>query len=72
MISYLKPRLLPKSEVPKLLRGCGRAPSNADLKELLEPFGAWDLEPDPKTYGASSQNLKDDPKNKAQQGTTAL
>lgn len=30
------PLLLPKSEVPKLLRGCGRAPSNADLKELLE------------------------------------
>eukprot|EP00434_Breviolum_minutum_P001328 symbB.v1.2.001169.t1/scaffold60.1/size581591/9 len=33
------PMLLPKSEIPKLLRGCGRAPTNADLQELLESVG---------------------------------
>jgi hypothetical protein len=29
------PLVVPKVEVPKLLRGCGRAPTAADLKELM-------------------------------------
>mmetsp|Transcript_65073 Transcript_65073/g.79630 ORF Transcript_65073/g.79630 Transcript_65073/m.79630 type:complete len:172 (-) Transcript_65073:79-594(-) len=29
------PLIVPKAEVPKLLRGCGRTPSMADLKELM-------------------------------------
>lgn len=29
------PLIVPKSEVPKLLRGCGRTPTAADLKELM-------------------------------------
>ena len=46
--------VVPKSEVPKLLRGCGRAPTKEDLEPLLEqvpedvgdfscfkPFVAW-------------------------------
>ena len=61
-------RLLPKSEAPKLLRGCGRAPTNADLKELLESVSylsfllgsvgkqQWKMGGIPKTY--RSENLK--------------
>ena len=29
------PLIVPKAEVPKLLRGCGRTPTSADVKELL-------------------------------------
>eukprot|EP00438_Fugacium_kawagutii_P024064 Skav212927 [mRNA] locus=scaffold374:308615:309266:- [translate_table: standard] len=29
------PLIVPKPEVPKLLRGCGRTPTAADLKELM-------------------------------------
>ena len=29
------PLIVPKAEVPKLLRGCGRTPTAGDLKELM-------------------------------------
>lgn len=41
------PLIVPKAEVPKLLRGCGRTPSTADLKELMAqvPDDGIQLEP---------------------------
>ena len=41
------PLIVPKAEVPKLLRGCGRTPSTADLKELMVqvPDDGIQLEP---------------------------